>query len=112
MRLVSIDARRITDEDALHDAFAEAFGFPPFYGRNMNAWIDCMSYLDDPSAEMTAWHVAPGEVVVLDLGDATDLYRRRSDLYAAIVDCAAFVNKRRIDAGDASVLALAYFKDP
>ncbi|MDG3003854.1 barstar family protein [Paludisphaera mucosa] len=40
MQLVKLDTRRITDWDAFHDAFAEAFGFPEFHGRNMNAWID------------------------------------------------------------------------
>ncbi|MDZ4753789.1 MAG: barstar family protein [Phycisphaerae bacterium] len=30
--------------------FAETFGFPGFYGRNMNAWNDCMTFLDGPDA--------------------------------------------------------------
>ncbi len=112
MRRVAIDPARLVDEDSFHDAFAEAFGFPPFYGRNMDAWIDCLTRLDDPSAGMTSWHVAPGEVVVIDLGDATDLARRRPDLYADLVECAAFVNLRRIEKGDPAFLALAFHKDP
>jgi len=32
--------------------FAESFGFPGFHCRKMgDAWIDCMTYLDDPSGE-------------------------------------------------------------
>lgn len=46
--IVRIDARRIVDLDSFHDVFAEAFGFFGGYGRNMDAWIDCMSSLDDP----------------------------------------------------------------
>lgn len=37
MTLVKLDTRRITDWDTFHDVFAEVFGFPGFYGRNMNA---------------------------------------------------------------------------
>ena len=48
MTVVRLDCDRITDWDSFHAVFAEVFGFPNFYGRNMNAWIDCMTYLDDP----------------------------------------------------------------
>ncbi len=47
MAVVRLDCDRITDWESFHSLFAEVFGFPDFYGRNMNAWIDCMSYLDD-----------------------------------------------------------------
>ena len=50
MPLVKIDCTQITDWHTFSDVFAAAFGFPGYYGRNMNAWIDCMTYLDDPDA--------------------------------------------------------------
>ena len=53
MTRVAIDTRRVIDWDSFHNEFAEVFGFPRFYGRNMNAWIDCMTYLDDPESGMT-----------------------------------------------------------
>ncbi len=37
MGVVTIDTRRITDWETFHDVFAEVFGFPEFYGRNMEA---------------------------------------------------------------------------
>jgi RNAse (barnase) inhibitor barstar len=40
MTLVILDTRRITDWNTFHDAFIELFGFPAFYERNMDAWID------------------------------------------------------------------------
>jgi RNAse (barnase) inhibitor barstar len=67
MTLVKLDTGRITDWNTFHDVFAEVFGFPGFYGRNLNAWIDCMTYLDDPSAEMTTLHAPPDGVLVLHL---------------------------------------------
>ena len=45
---VIIDTARINDWDSFHTIFAEAFGFPGFYGRNMDAWIDCLTSLDTP----------------------------------------------------------------
>ena len=30
-------------------------GFPGFYDRNMNAWIDCMSYIDELGAGMNSY---------------------------------------------------------
>ena len=36
--LVRIDTKRIRDWASFHDVFAEALGFPDFYGRNMVAW--------------------------------------------------------------------------
>src|SRR5688572_7987636 len=41
--VIKIDTQRITDWKSFHNLFAEVFGFPGFYGRNMDAWIDCMS---------------------------------------------------------------------
>jgi hypothetical protein len=112
MTLVRLDTQRITDEDTFHQVFAEAFGFPGFYGRNMNAWIDCMSYLDDPEAGMSTVHAPPNEVVVLQLDGVDDFSRRCPEFYEAIIECAAFVNWRKIEMGEPAVLALAFLKGP
>lgn len=106
--VVVIETHRIIDWDTFHLVFAEALGFPGFYGNNMNAWIDCMSDLDDPDTGMTTVHCAPGSVVTLDLRDVTSLKERCPEQYAAVVECAAFVNWRRIERGEGAVLALAF----
>ncbi|MES2463539.1 MAG: barstar family protein [Armatimonadota bacterium] len=110
MTLVKLDTRRLQDWDTFHEVFAETFGFPNFYGRNMNAWIDCMTSLDDPSAGMSTIHVSKGSVVVLQLEDVQDFAQRCPEQYEALIDCAAFVNWRRIQTGELAVLALSYFK--
>jgi hypothetical protein len=110
MNLVKLDTHRITDWESFHQVFAEVLGFPAFYGRNLNAWIDCMTYLDEPNAGMTTVHAPPGGVLVLELEHVDELAARCPDLYAAIVECAAFVNWRRIEAGASAVLALSFFK--
>lgn len=112
MTLVNLDTRRITDWDTFHDVFAEVFGFPGFYGRNLDAWIDCMTWLDDPSAEMTSVHAPPGGVVVLQLDHMDEFIRRCPEQYAAIIECVAFVNWRKIEIGEQAVLALSFCKRP
>lgn len=64
---VSLDCDRISDWPSFHQEFATVFGFPDFYGKNMNAWIDCMTYVDDAAAGMSAIHCERGSMLVLEL---------------------------------------------
>ena len=111
---VQIDTQRITDWDSFHDVFAEAFGFPHFYGRNMNAWIDCLTCIDDPEAGMSRLHAPAGGVIALELLDVGNFAKRCPELYEAIIECSASVNYRRgnhdhqPDLGP--VIALSFYK--
>ena len=62
--VVKLDTARIADWDSFHDVCAQALGFPGFYGRNMNAWIDCMTSLDEPRDGMTRVHAPKGGVLI------------------------------------------------
>ena len=106
---VSVDCDRITDWRSFHEEFAQAFGFPGFYGKNMNAWIDCLTDLDDPDAGMTTVHCIPGSVVVLELLNVKPLRQRCPDLYGAVIECAVFVNWRRLEKEQPAVLALSFW---
>ena len=108
--VVEIDTAKILDWDSFHDVFKESMGFPDFYGRNMDAWIDCMTYLDEPETGMTSVHAPPDGILVLSLSDATDLASRCPDIYDAIVECSAFVNYRRMEPGGRPVLSLSFWK--
>lgn len=92
----------------MHDEFHRAFGFPPFYGRNMDAWIDCMTSLDDEEDGLSSVHVSPGGVMTIELADAGILKERHRELYEAIIECAAFVNWRRLERGLPTILALSF----
>lgn len=109
-RLV-IDTGEITSWEDFHTTFAKAFGFPSFYGRNMDAWIDCMSSLDAPEDRMSTVHAPPGGIVLLDLLNVNEFARNQREFYDALVDAAAFVNFRRIDAGETPILALSFQHD-
>lgn len=106
---VTLDGDRIVGWDSFHDECAAAFGFPDFYGRNMDAWIDCLTGLDDRDGVMTTVSTTPGGVVVLELLGAKGLAARCPEVYAALVECSAFVNWRRRERGHPAVLALSFY---
>jgi len=108
MTTVRIDARRIIDKESFHDVFAEALGFPKSYGRNLDAWIDCMSDLANPAAGMTKVHAPTGGVVLIQLDRVDEFASRCPDLFRTFLDAAAFVNLRQVQAGRPPVLAVAY----
>ena len=110
MVLVQIDTRVIKDWKSFHDTFSETFGFPDYYSRNMNAWIDCMTYLNDPQVVDTVVKAKAGEIVVLQLDHVKDFRERCSELYDAIIECSAFVNWRQIEVGKDPVLALSFYE--
>jgi len=105
---VEIDAAQIHDWASFHSTFAAALGFPDFYGRNMNAWIDCMTALDDPDAGMSKVHAPKGGIVLLKVVNAEDFAKRCPEQFGALNECSAFVNWRRREQGHPPVLALSY----
>ncbi len=94
---VAIDFKEITDWKSFHHSFKEAMGFPAFYGNNMNAWIDCMSYIDDPEAGMSSITVAPGESLEITAHGIEFAYQKCPDVLQAFLECTAAVNQRFIE---------------
>jgi hypothetical protein len=105
---VSIDCAKIRDWGSFHNEFAAIFGFPEFYGRNMNAWIDCMTSLDQPENGMTKIHSPQGHVLTMQLENVVPFRKQYPELYSAIIEAAAFVNWRRLDVGEPAVLAISF----
>lgn len=109
--LGEIDTAEFVDWESFHDAFAKRLGFPDYYGRNMDAWIDCLSSVDCPEDGMTSVHAPSGGVLVLALAHMTELAARCPDIYDAIIECSAFVNYRRLESGERPVLALSFWRE-
>lgn len=105
--LVQIDCSKITNRDTFHNLFRDTLGFPDFYGRNMDAWIDCMTSLDEDDG-MTSIVIKPGEVLTLQLDHYKDFKSRCPDLLNDLIECSAFVNWRRIDTDEPAILALSF----
>jgi hypothetical protein len=106
MRTVTIPVEKIVDWPSFHELFQRELGFPDFYGRNMNAWIDCMTSVDTPADGMTTVSVQPGEILVLRIDEPFEFRRRCPDQYDALIECTGFVNYRRVEVGEGPVLAL------
>jgi hypothetical protein len=105
--VIRIDASKIRDWESFHAVFASELGFPPYYGRNMDAWVDCLTYADDAGAGMVRMPVPRGEVLTLLVEDAGRFRHRCPEQYAALIECSAAVNQRRIEQGEPAVLILA-----
>jgi barstar (barnase inhibitor) len=60
MAKVRIKTEAITDWQSFHESFKREMGFPDFYGMNMNAWIDCLTYLDEEDG-MSRFHLRERE---------------------------------------------------
>lgn len=106
MRTVRLQTKSITDWESFHNVFAGTMGFPSFYGCNMNAWIDCMSNLDDPDSGMTTVAVTTGEIIQLEVADTIDFQKRLPEIFQTFIECTTFVNWRRAEEGEKPILSL------
>ena len=70
--IIEMPVSRITDWDNFHDVFAATLGFPDFYGRNMDAWLDCLTYRDEDDG-MASAVMAPGDVLTRQLDEGQTL---------------------------------------
>lgn len=100
MPAVIIDCKRIADWASFHAVCKEAFGFPDFYGENMNAFIDCLSYIDEGDG-MSNVVLRDGEVLHIDLLSSDDLCDRSPDILDGLTRAVGSINERFIEA-DAS----------
>ncbi len=62
---LKIDFSGIEDLNSMHELLMEKFGFPNFYGKNVNALIDCLTSLRYPEDGMTKVSLERDEVLQL-----------------------------------------------
>ena len=90
----------------LHDVVAQALRFPDYYGRNGNAFIDCLrDILDGRDAPRT---LRPGESLTIDLGELGDFRERCPEQLAALVDWTSWANGEQVDYGNDTRVSLAF----
>jgi RNAse (barnase) inhibitor barstar len=107
--IVTIDCRSIRDFASFHSVFAAAFAFPAFYGRNMDAWLDCMSTLD---TDFSGFRIELGQVVILKLEHAKSLQSHAPEVWHELIECSAFVNQRRTENGQSAIIELSWASGP
>lgn len=64
---ISVDFRQVNTLDEMHEALMKVFHFPDFYGKNVNALIDCWSSLRYPEDEMVGVTIDKDESLLLEV---------------------------------------------
>lgn len=105
MPVVRLDGSSIADWASFHDASRSAFGFPDFYGRNMDAWVDCLSTLRDDDG-MSSFVLGAQEILEIELLHSKMLRQKAPDIMDALEDCTAELNERYIENGEKPALTL------
>ncbi|MGS0742908.1 barstar family protein [Glaciimonas sp. GG7] len=105
MPTVHLDGSTLTDWDAFHTASQEIFGFPDFYGRNMSAWIDCLSYLRDDEG-MSKFRLKPDETLIIVVKNSAQLREHAPDIIEELEFCVSAINERYDDYGEKPALIL------
>ncbi len=89
-----INCANIKDWDSFHDEFQSAMGFFEGYGRNLNAWIDCMGdmYTNGEYESLTKFNLNDGDRFTLVLRNSEMFAKNYPGILQAFSECAASVN--------------------
>jgi hypothetical protein len=104
-KIVTVECDQISDWESFHRVFSEAFKFPSFYGANSAAWVDCMTY----AGEMTGVGLSDDDIITIQLQGEQGLKARAPKLLEEIFELAAFVNYRRLEAGEPGRICVSAF---
>ena len=107
MAVAHLNTLAISDWQSFHEESRGAFGFPHFYGMNMNAWIDCLTYLDEGDG-MSRFHLGEGELLEIEVSDSQSFRSRLPEIHDALVECSSFVNARKVEAAKRPLLSLTF----
>ncbi len=94
MQKFKIDGNKLTDWKSFHSEFKRELNFPDYYGKNMDAWIDCVDELTE-------------QPTLLQIENGNFLKENNPELLNAILECGAFVNYRKIQQGEKPNLIIA-----
>ena len=109
MPTIEIDGAKIQDFASFHSVFADALGFPAFYGRNLNAWIDCMCSIGSPDHGMTAVHATTADPLVLRISAVDEI---PTEILNTLNHSVAYVNWFQMVTAESPLLLLAYHVSP
>jgi hypothetical protein len=105
MAKVKLDGAQIKDWEAFHVACQREFGFPDYYGRNMDAWVDCLSYLRDEEG-MSKFRLAENEVLEIEIAHSAQLKQNQPEILDELTFCVEAINDRYADYGEKPALKL------
>ncbi|MBV1874269.1 MAG: barstar family protein [Gammaproteobacteria bacterium] len=92
-----INGASIQDWESFHNEFQKKLGFFEGYGRNLDAWIDCMSdlYTNGEYESLTKYNLNEGDKLILNVLNV-EVWREVSpDTFEAFIDCCVAANAER-----------------
>ncbi len=105
---VIIDFTKIKDLETFHVAFNETLGFPQFQGNNLDAWIDCMSSIDDPDAVPSSITMSPDESLEMIIIGTEIALKNCPDVFNAFLEGTASVNQRFLKKRSKTILKIIF----
>ena len=93
---IHVDCSKIVDWETFHDEFQEKMGFFDGYGRNMNAWIDCMGdmYTNGEYESLSKFSLNDGDIFTLILNQSEGFIENHLDIFSGLCECISFVNNQ------------------
>lgn len=88
-----MNGEAIVDWHSFHDEFQRAFRFFDGYGRNRDAWIDCMTDLHGPDS-LSGLALPPGETIEIVLERSATFARRHPEIFGELVTLVRYANER------------------
>lgn len=98
----------IVDRATFHNVFKSLFGFPGYYGANMDAWIECMSELDDAEDRITEFKLDRGETLQIEVAGVESLAKRVPEVFEELILCTAFVNQNYLERTGKAVVCMVF----
>ena len=105
MAVVRIDGAKIADWASFHLVCKEAFGFPSFYGGNTNAFIDCLTYIDEGDG-MSQIELSDNEMLTIEVTNSGDFETRLPEIARALSTAVEDLNDRFAERGIEPRIAL------
>ena len=91
MTRICVNGATIVNWASFHDEFSRAFRFFDGYGRNRDAWIDCMTDLHGPTA-LSGLRLPAGEPIEIVLNDSATLVKSHPEIFAELLRLVRYAN--------------------
>ncbi len=91
MTRISVNGASIVNWPSFHDEFSRAFRFFDGYGRNRDAWIDCMTNLHGPKAT-SGLRLPTGASIEIVLNDSATVAKSYPEIFAELLRLVRYAN--------------------
>lgn len=105
---MALTSAAIYDWRSFHRECQRSLGFPADYRGDMDAWVDCLVSLRDDEGRRVGVHLAPDEMLQLELAEIEAVRERVPGFLEALVDATAEVNRRFVEAGQPPAVTLIF----